>query len=352
MLTACRARAGSKRSRSLSAGRTRRRSRRVEAGWLRQLLKGIPAPRFERGTVLANVWEDSGGPGDSPIRSLSRQTTRRDAAGHRQIDRCYTGSAMRTVVATRYVEPLREGGSLPALVEADDDGMYVLKFRGAGQGPKALVAELIAGEIARVLGLPIPEIVLVDVDPMLARAEPDPEIQDLIRKSEGLNLAMDFLPGALTFSDADVEFIGLERASQVVWFDAYVANVDRTVRNTNMLMWHDGLYLIDHGAALYFHHDWSTYERFARNEFSRICDHVLLRRANELVKVDREFRQLLTDEVLGQILSKVPGEWLETDTSLSDAVAYRTAYHRLLRERRDFSKLFLQEAVSCHDRIV
>lgn len=259
---------------------------------------------------------------------------------------------MRTVVATRYVEPLREGGSLPALVEADDDGMYVLKFRGAGQGPKALVAELIAGEIARVLGLPIPEIVLVDVDPMLARAEPDPEIQDLIRKSEGLNLAMDFLPGALTFSDADVEFIGLERASQVVWFDAYVANVDRTVRNTNMLMWHDGLYLIDHGAALYFHHDWSTYERFARNEFSRICDHVLLRRANELVKVDREFRQLLTDEVLGQILSKVPGEWLETDTSLSDAVAYRTAYHRLLRERRDFSKLFLQEAVSCHDRIV
>ena len=163
--------------------------------------------------------------------------------------------SLRTVHATRYVTPLREGGSLPAVVEGDDDGLYVLKFRGAGQGPKALVAELVAGEIARALGLPVPEIVLVELDAELARTEPDPEIQHLIRASAGLNLALDYLPGAVAFDPA-VERPDAELASRIVWFDAYVTNVDRTARNTNLLVWHRELKLIDHGAALYFHHGW------------------------------------------------------------------------------------------------
>ena len=160
---------------------------------------------------------------------------------------------LRTVNATRYVTPLREGGSLPAIIEADDDGMYVLKFRGAGQGPKALIAELLAGELARAAGLPVPEIVFVDLDVDLARTEPDPEIQELIRASGGINLALDYLPGSVTF-DPVAENIDAHLASMIVWLDAYVTNVDRTARNTNMLMWHRRLWLIDHGAALYFHH--------------------------------------------------------------------------------------------------
>src|ERR671922_1236071 len=165
---------------------------------------------------------------------------------------------LRTVIATRYVTPLREGGSLPAIVEADDDGMYVLKFRGAGQGPKALIAELVAGEIARAAGLLVPEIVFMILDPELARTEPDPEIQHLIMASAGLNLALDYLPGAATF-DPVVEKPDAELASSIVWFDAYVTNVDRTPRNTNMLVWHRRLWLIDHGAALYFHHTWNNF---------------------------------------------------------------------------------------------
>src|SRR5256886_3470609 len=159
---------------------------------------------------------------------------------------------LRTVVATRYVTPLREGGSLPAIIEADDDGMYVLKFRGAGQGPKALIAELMAGELARAAGLPVPELVFVELDPDLARTEPDPEIQDLIRASAGLNLALDYLPGSVMF-DPVAERLPADLASRIVWFDAYVTNVDRTPRNANMLMLHRRLWLIDHGAALYCH---------------------------------------------------------------------------------------------------
>ncbi len=172
--------------------------------------------------------------------------------------------SLRTVMATRYVTPLREGGSLPAIVEADDDGLYVLKFRGAGQGPKALIAELVAGEIARAAGLPVPEIVFIELDPELARTEPDPEIQDLIRASAGLNLALDYLPGAVTF-DPVAEKPEAALASAVVWFDAYVTNVDRTPRNTNMLIWHRRLWLIDHGATLYFHHTWDNYRERSRD---------------------------------------------------------------------------------------
>jgi len=182
---------------------------------------------------------------------------------------------LRTVRATRYVTPLREGGSLPAIVEADDDGLYVMKFRGAGQGAKALVAELIAGELARALGLPVPEIVFIELDPELARTEPDPEIQDLIRASAGLNLALDYLPGSITF-DPLVDKPERELASSVVWFDAYTTNVDRTPRNTNLLVWHRQLWLIDHGAALYFHHDWLNYLQRSRSPFKQIKEHVLL----------------------------------------------------------------------------
>ena len=193
--------------------------------------------------------------------------------------------SLRTVIATRYVTPLREGGSLPAIVEADDDGMYVLKFRGAGQGPKALIAELVAGEIARAAGLPVPEIVFVELDPELARTEPDPEIQALIRASAGLNLALDYLPGAVTF-DPVAEQPDADLASAVVWFDAYVTNVDRTPRNTNMLIWHRRLWLIDHGATLYFHHTWTNYRERSRTLFPMIKDHVLLQFASALQEVD------------------------------------------------------------------
>ncbi len=182
---------------------------------------------------------------------------------------------LRTVEVTRYATPLREGGSLPAIVEADDLGTYVLKFRGAGQGHKALVAEVIAGELARFLGLPVPEIVLARLDPELARAEPDPEIQDLIRSSAGLNLALDYLPGSLGF-DPLVEPPGSSLASRIVWFDALVANVDRSIHNTNLLVWHDRLWLIDHGAALYFHHTWKNPREAAKRPYAAAANHVLL----------------------------------------------------------------------------
>src|SRR5437773_3999733 len=185
-------------------------------------------------------------------------------------------SSIRTVNAIRYVTPLREGGSLPAIVEADDDGTYVLKFRGAGQGEKALIAELLAGEIGRALGLPVPEMVLVALDPDLARTERDPEIQALIRASGGLNLALDYLPGALGFDALDRALVEPVLASAVVWFDTYTSNVDRTARNPNMLFWKKRLWLIDHGAAFYFHHTWERRLDYARSPFPQIREHVLL----------------------------------------------------------------------------
>src|SRR3954471_8050539 len=190
---------------------------------------------------------------------------------------------LRTVSATRYITPLREGGSLPAIVEADDSGMYVLKFRGAGQGPKVLVAEIIVGELARAIGLPMPEIVLIGLDADLARAEPDAEIQQLIRASAGLNLAFDYLPGSITF-DPLVDQPDPLLASSIVWLDAYTSNVDRTARNANMLMWHRRLWLIDHGAALYFHHGWSAGSDTSTAAFPAIRDHVLLRFAGVLAE--------------------------------------------------------------------
>src|ERR1700733_16135028 len=192
---------------------------------------------------------------------------------------------LKTVTARRYVTPLREGGSLPAIIEADDDGLYVLKFRGAGQGPKALIAELLAGEIGRLAGLPVPEIVFVDLPAELARTEPDSEIRSLIGASAGLNIALDYLPGSVTF-DPLVLVPDPQLASAIVWFDAYVCNVDRTARNVNMLIWHRRLWLIDHGASLYFHHAWNGDDQHARNPFALIRDHVLLKYASALADVD------------------------------------------------------------------
>jgi len=200
---------------------------------------------------------------------------------------------LRTVTVTRYVTPLKEGGSLPAIVEADDDGLYVLKFRGAGQGPKALIAELVAGELGRVLGLPIPEIVFMELDPILGRSEPDYEIRSLIKASGGLNLAMDYLPGSVSFNQLDADRVDPLLASSIVWFDAYVSNVDRTPRNTNMLFWHQRLMLIDHGAALYFHYSNGDYLSRSRSPFTLIKDHVLLSRASALEEAVHARAQLL-----------------------------------------------------------
>src|ERR687884_419614 len=202
---------------------------------------------------------------------------------------------MRTVNAARYVTPLREGGSLPAIIEADDDGMYVLKFRGAGQGTKALIAELIAGEIARAAGFLVPELVFVSLDPEIAKTEPDPEIQDLIRASGGLNLGLDYLPGSVMF-DPVADQPDADLASRIVWFDAYVTNVDRTPRNTNMLMWHRRLWLIDHGASLYFHHTWHNYRERSRAPFPMIKDHVLLPFASALQEVDAQMTGQITPD--------------------------------------------------------
>jgi hypothetical protein len=252
--------------------------------------------------------------------------------------------AMRTISATRYVTPLREGGSLPAIVEAEDEGLYVLKFRGAGQGPKALIAELVAGEIARLLGLKVPEIVLMQLPPDLARTEPDAEIQSLIRASAGLNLALDYLPGSVTF-DPLVYQPAPELASAIVWFDALVCNVDRTARNVNMLMWHRHLWLIDHGAALYFHHAWTGRDQPATKPFPLIKDHVLLRFANLIEEVDAELTARLSADKVAEIIDLVPDSWLAGDPGFDSVSQQRQAYLDFFKRRLRSSNLFVQEAV-------
>lgn len=251
---------------------------------------------------------------------------------------------LRTVTATRYVAPLREGGSLPAIVEADDDGMYVLKFRGAGQGSKALIAELVAGEIARALGFLVPEIVFVELDPDLARTEPDPEIQDLIRASAGLNLALDYLPGSVTF-DPVVEKCEADLASAIVWFDAFVTNIDRTPRNANMLIWHRKLWLIDHGAALYFHHTWKNYLDRSRDPFSAIKDHVLLPFASNLQAVNSKMTEMLAPDIIDRILQLIPDAWLVENSPFSTSSEHREAYFNYLLNRLKSSHIFLEEAI-------
>ena len=250
---------------------------------------------------------------------------------------------LRTITATRYVTPLREGGSLPAVVEADDDGLYVLKFRGAGQGRKALVAELVAGELARAAGLPVPEIVFVDLDPELARTEPDPEIQDLIKASAGLNLALDYLPSAVTFDPlAFTPDAGL--ASRIVWLDGFISNVDRTARNSNLMVWHEKLWLIDHGAALYFHHQWAGFLDRATSPFALIKDHVLLPFATELAQADATMVAALTPEIVAAVVALIPDDWLEPDPLFADKPAHRAAYEAYLARRLQAPRAFFEEA--------
>ena len=251
---------------------------------------------------------------------------------------------LRTVIATRYVTPLREGGSLPAIVEADDEGMYVLKFRGAGQGPKALIAELVAGEIARAAGLPVPEIVFVELDVELARTEPDPESQALIRASVGLNLALDYLPGAVTF-DPIAEKPDSDLASSIVWFDAYVSNVDRTPRNSNILVWHRRLWLIDHGAALYFHHAWDNPLERSHDPFKHIKDHVLLPLAGALREVQAKMLGRITPEVIERVVKLIPDSWLAGDASMGGSDQQRNAYTEYLMRRLEPPHTFLEEAI-------
>ena len=257
---------------------------------------------------------------------------------------------LRTVTATRYVTPLREGGSLPAIVEADDDGLYVLKFHGAGQGPKVLVAELVVGEIGRALGLPVPEIVFVELDPALGRNEPDFEVKALLERSSGLNLALDYLPGSLTY-DTLLYTPEPELASAIVWLDAYVSNVDRTARNVNMLLWHKQLYLIDHGAALYFHHAPVDFLSRSRSRFPQIKDHVLLRYAGRLAEVDQALSARLTPRVLRQIVELVPDVWLEQKDA-SSPEEQRERYLAYLTDRLEAPRAFVEEAIDARAQLV
>ncbi|UOQ50752.1 HipA family kinase [Hymenobacter cellulosivorans] len=263
-----------------------------------------------------------------------------------------TISPLRTVAVTRYVTPLREGGSLPALVEADDEFMYVVKFRGAGQGIKALIAELIVGELARFLGLRVPELVFCELDVAFGRSEPDEEIQDLLQASTGQNLGLHYLSGAITY-DALVTTIEPRLASQIVWLDALTLNVDRTARNTNMLIWHKELWLIDHGAALYVHHAGPGWAAPRPRPFPQIKDHVLLPQAAELRDVDAEYRAKITAEVLTDILALVPDAWLE-EAAAGDATAaeQRTSYVGFLANRLAASETFVQEAQDARKALI
>ncbi len=260
-------------------------------------------------------------------------------------------SQPRTVNVTRYVVPLREGGSLPAIVEADDGFLYVLKFRGAGQGIKALIAELIGGEIARALGFKVPEIVFANVDEAFGRTEPDEEIQDLLKFSTGLNLALHFLSGAISF-DPTVTQLDPLLASKVVWLDCLVTNVDRTARNTNMLTWNKELWLIDHGAALYFHHAWDNWEEQASRPFTLVKDHVLLPWASELEKADESSRKLLDEQRIRDIVSLVPEEWLKADAPNMPAEEKRNVYSQFLITRLNSSGIFLKEAQHARKTII
>lgn len=250
---------------------------------------------------------------------------------------------IRTVNVTRYVTPLREGGSLPAIAEGDDEFLYVLKFRGAGQGVQSLIAELIGGEVARVLGLKVPEIVFANLDTAFGRTEPDEEIQDLLKASVGLNLALHYLSGSITYDPA-VTKVPPILSSQIVWLDILLTNVDRTARNTNMLVWNKELWLIDHGASLYFHHSWSNWEEQATRPFVPVKDHVLLPQASELEAVDAACKPLLSEERIRAIVGLVPDEWLTGGSPELSATERREVYIQFLLTRIALSHLFVKEA--------
>lgn len=258
---------------------------------------------------------------------------------------------IRTVNVTRYVTPLREGGSLPAIAEADDGFLYVLKFRGAGQGVKALVADLIGGELARLLGMKVPELVFAQLDSAFGRTEPDEEIQELLRKSEGLNLGLHFLSGAISYDPA-VNTIDPLTASKVVWMDALLTNVDRTARNTNMLMWNRQLWLIDHGASLYFHHSWQNWEEQSSRAFPAIRDHVLLPLASELDEADRICHAMLNEEHIDAVISLIPDDWLLDSVFSVPPSEARQVYRQFLLNRIKSSAIFVKEAQHARQSLV
>jgi hypothetical protein len=258
---------------------------------------------------------------------------------------------LRTVNVTRYVAPLREGGSMPAIAEADDGFLYVLKFRGAGQGIKSLIAELIGGEIARVLGLRVPELVFAYLDEAFGRTEPDEEIQDLLKASVGQNLALHYLSGSVTF-DPVVTKVNALLASKIVWLDCFINNVDRTVRNTNMLLWHKEIWLIDHGASLYFHHSWQEWEEKATQPFVLIKNHVLLPFASEIDEVDKYFKTILNDTIIDDIVNLIPETWLVNDTDLTDASQHRNAYSTYLKTRLAHAQIFVKDAQHARKKLI
>lgn len=258
---------------------------------------------------------------------------------------------MRTANVTRYIMPLREGGSLPALAEADDGFKYVVKFRGAGHGTKALIAELIGGEVARALGFRVPELVFLNLDEAFGRTEGDEEIQDLLQASRGLNLGLHFLSGALTFDPA-VDKAGEMAASQIVWLDALLTNVDRTTRNTNMLMWHKELWLIDQGASLFFHYSWTNWRKHALSPFTQIKDHALLPEASKLAEADAEFKRILTPEKIRDIVALIPDDWLQWTDSPGTPQELRDIYTEFLTERVAHSETFIKEAQDARKTLI
>lgn len=258
---------------------------------------------------------------------------------------------LRTVNVTRYITPLREGGSLPALAEADDDFKYVVKFRGAGHGTKALISELIGGVVAKLLKLRVPELVFIQLDEAFGQTEGDEEIQDLLQGSRGLNLGLHFLSGALTYDPVTTKIDG-RTASMIVWMDAFLTNVDRTVRNTNMLMWHKELWLIDHGATLYFHHSWTNHLKQALTPFALIKDHVLLSFADQLESVDAECKQLLTDEVIREIANLIPDDWANWTEDGDTPETIKEVYYQFLSERVKHSDIFLNEAQNARKALI
>lgn len=263
--------------------------------------------------------------------------------------------AMVPVYATRYVTPLREGGSLPAIVEASDLGFYVLKFRGAGQGTLALVAEWIAAGIGRALGLKVPDVALMTVDAALGRNEADSEIRELLKASVGINLGVDYLPGSVTFDPAAGDQVDADLASAMVWFDAFITNVDRTPRNSNLLCWHKSIYLIDHGAAFYFHHNWKPgqdLETAARGRFPAVRDHVLLPWASRIEEADRRLRPMLDEGLFARLVAEVPDDWLAPPPGTATPDEWRAGYLSFLTRRLAAAAGFVEEAARAHAQLV
>ena len=267
------------------------------------------------------------------------------------IDTPYKITGLRTVQVMRYVTPLREGGSLPAIAEADDGFLYVLKFRGAGQGAKALIADLLGAEITRLIGLKVPELVFAQLDEAFGRTEADEEIQDLLRASEGLNLALHFLSGAITYDPA-VSTIDTKLTSTIVWLDAFLTNVDRTARNTNMLTWNKELWLIDFGASLYFHHSWDNWKEQSVKPFVQIKDHVLLLQASELTQVDEFMHQILTPEKIRSVVALLPDSWLMNTDHEESASSKKEVYSNFLINRLNHSDIFVNEASNARESLI